>query len=49
MKSQPWHADIGKDSLELLVVEVEELENDEISTREAGFLNGYELEEPFFK
>ncbi len=35
---------IGNDSLELLDTEIEELENDEISLEEAGFLFGYENE-----
>lgn len=35
---------IGADSLELLDTEIEELENDEISLEEAGFLFGYENE-----
>ena len=45
MKKRFWHTDVGEDSLEVLAVEVEELENDELSTREAGFLSGYEDEE----
>ncbi len=44
MKRKVWHTDIGEDSLEILAVEVEELENDELAPREAGFLSGYELE-----
>lgn len=35
---------IGNDSLELLETEIEELENDELSLEEAGFLFGYETE-----
>lgn len=45
MKRRFWHTDVGEDSLEVLAVEVEELENDELSAGEAGFLSGYEDEE----
>ncbi len=45
MKRKFWHADVGEDSLEVLAVEVEELENDELTPGEAGFLSGYELED----
>ncbi len=45
MKRKFWHRNIGEDSLEVLAVEVEELENDELSPGEAGFLSGYELED----
>ena len=40
-----WHTEVGKDSLELLASEIEDLENDELSTGEAGFISGYEEEE----
>ncbi len=33
-----------KDSIELLESEIEELENDELSAGEAGFIYGYEAE-----
>ena len=45
MKIKFWHNDIGEDSLEVLAAEIEELENDELSTGEAGFLSGYDSEE----
>lgn len=40
-----WHRNItGTDSLEVMSAEVEDLENDELSAEEAGFLQGYEEE-----
>ncbi len=45
MREKSWHIDVGNDSLELLASEVEELENDELSAAEAGFLSGYDEEE----
>ncbi len=45
-----WHESIiGEDSLEIISTEMEELENDELSVGEAGFLQGYEedLYEPY--
>ena len=47
MKRNFWHTEDGEDSLEVLAAEVEELENDELSGREAGFLSGYEEEEEY--
>ncbi|MBI2549932.1 hypothetical protein HYV83_02010 [Candidatus Woesearchaeota archaeon] len=43
-----WHTEVGEDSLELLASEVEDLENDELSTGEAGFISGYEEEEEYW-
>lgn len=38
-----WHRNIpDSDSLEVMAVEIEDLENDELSVEEAGFLQGYE-------
>ena len=38
-----WHRNIAEgDSLEIISAEMEELENDELSAGEAGFLQGYE-------
>jgi hypothetical protein len=34
--------EIDEDSLDLLDSEIEDLENDEISSKEAGFMQGYE-------
>ncbi|MBI3037065.1 hypothetical protein HYY73_04950 [Candidatus Woesearchaeota archaeon] len=42
MKRRAWYVDFGEDSLELLASEVEDLENDELSTSEAGFISGYD-------
>ncbi len=42
MKKKVWHTDIGDDSLEVLASEIENLENDELSLGEAGFMQGYE-------
>ena len=42
MKRNKWYSELGEDSLELQAAEIEELENDELSTCEAGFLQGYE-------
>lgn len=47
MKRKAWHTDVGDDSLEVLAAEVEDLENDELSTREAGFMQGYDDEEAY--
>ena len=47
MKKKDWYADMGSDSLEVLASEVEELENDELSTGEAGFISGYEEAEEY--
>ena len=47
MKRKAWYIDVGEDSLELLASEVEDLENDELSTGEAGFISGYEEEEEY--
>ena len=40
--------DIGEDSLEIVASEIEDLENDELSSSEAGFLSGYEEEEEVY-
>ena len=40
-----WYVDLGEDSLEIGDSEIEELENDELSVAEAGFLSGYAKEE----
>ncbi len=45
MRKKSWYADVGEDSLEVLASEVENLENDELSTSEAGFISGYQDEE----
>ena len=45
MRRRNWYADVGEDSLEVLASEVENLENDELSTGEAGFISGYQDEE----
>ena len=45
MSKLKWYIDIGEDSLEIGTSEVEELENDELSSSEAGFLSGYAEEE----
>lgn len=47
MRKKGWHTDLGGDSLEVLSSEIEELENDELSTGEAGFLSGYQEEEEY--
>ncbi len=47
MRKRNWHIDVGDNSLEVLASEVEELENDELTTREAGFLSGYHEEEEY--
>ena len=44
-----WYIDIGDDSLEIGTSEVEELENDELSSSEAGFLSGYQEEEEAYE
>ena len=45
MRKKSWYTDVGEDSLEVLASEVENLENDELSTSEAGFISGYQDEE----
>ena len=45
MNKKAWHIDFGNDSLEILETEIEDLENDELSVTEAGFLSGYEEDE----
>ena len=40
--------DFGDDSLELSFIEVEELENDELTRGEAGFIQGYDAVEAEF-
>ncbi len=45
MKKNVWHINFGEDSLEILDAEIEDLENDELSVPEAGFLRGYEEDE----
>ncbi len=45
MNKKAWHIDFGDDSLEILEAEIEDLENDELSVTEAGFLSGYEEDE----
>ncbi len=47
MRKSGWYADVGDSSLEVLASEVEELENDELTTGEAGFLSGYQEEEDY--
>ncbi len=43
MKTKPkLELNFGQDSLELSFSEVEELENDELSPGEAGFIHGYD-------
>lgn len=49
MKRKFWHTDVGDDSLEVLAAEVEDLENDELSLGEAGFLRGYDEEEEAYE
>ena len=45
MSRKSWYTEVGEDSLEVLASEVEELENDELSIGEAGFMSGYQDEE----
>lgn len=45
MRRKNWYVDVGDNSLEVLASEVEELENDELTAGEAGFLSGYQKEE----
>lgn len=45
VRKKSWYTDIGEDSLEVLSSEIEDLENDELSIGEAGFISGYEEEE----
>ncbi len=47
MKKKGWHADMGENDLEVLAAEIEELENDELTTGEAGFLHGYEEDDAY--
>ncbi|MBI2145357.1 hypothetical protein HYU18_03485 [Candidatus Woesearchaeota archaeon] len=48
MKKGLWHENItDDDSLEIITTEVEDLENDQLSASEAGFLQGYEEEEAY--
>lgn len=47
MRKKSWYADLGGDSLEVLASEVEDLENDELSIGEAGFISGYELDQEY--
>ncbi len=54
-----WYKDVEEDDLGLLSTEIEDLEDDEVSLREAAFINGYnesdgekihkvtDLEDPF--
>lgn len=43
MKKGLWHGNIQDgDSIDVVAAEVENLENDELSVEEAGFLQGYE-------
>ena len=43
MKNGIWHTNLTyADSLEVMQAEIENLENDELSMEEAGFLQGYE-------
>ncbi|MBI2143719.1 hypothetical protein HYU17_01035 [Candidatus Woesearchaeota archaeon] len=44
-KGKVWHSGIDDDSLDVLVVEIEDLENDELSPEEAGFMYGYSADE----
>ena len=45
MGRKNWYVAVGEDSLEVLASEVEDLENDELSIGEAGFISGYQDEE----
>ncbi|MBI2144086.1 hypothetical protein HYU17_02955 [Candidatus Woesearchaeota archaeon] len=47
MKKIIWHTGVGEDSLEVMAAEVGELENDELSAGEAGFMQGYEDAEEY--
>lgn len=47
VREKSWYADLGGDSLEVLASEVEDLENDELSIGEAGFISGYELDQEY--
>ena len=49
MSKVKWYIEIGEDSLEIGTSEVEELENDELSVGEAGFMRGYEEEEEAYE
>lgn len=44
MNKKPGYSRIVDDSLEVLSSEIEDLENDELSPEEAGFITGYEEE-----
>ena len=47
MRKKSWYADVGDNSLEVLASEIENLENDELSTGEAGFISGYQEDEEY--
>lgn len=49
-KKKVWYMDLEDDSLEIMASEIEDLENDELSIGEAGFMEGYatEAEEEFY-
>ncbi|MBI2581024.1 hypothetical protein HYV85_04430 [Candidatus Woesearchaeota archaeon] len=47
VRKKSWYTDLGEDSLEMLASEIEDLENDELSAGEAGFLSGYHEEEEY--
>ncbi|MBI2176129.1 hypothetical protein HYU40_02135 [Candidatus Woesearchaeota archaeon] len=47
VRKKSWYADLGEDSLEVLSSEIEDLENDELSVGEAGFISGYELDQEY--
>ena len=49
MSRAKWYIDIGEDSLEIGISEVEDLENDELTSSEAGFLSGYLEEEEAYE
>ena len=49
MKKRVWYIELGNDSLEVSDAEIEELENDELSIPEAGFLSGYEEDEEAYE
>lgn len=47
MRKKSWYADVGDNSLEVLASEVENLENDELTAGEAGFISGYQEDEEY--
>lgn len=49
MKKKIWNINFGHDSLEILETEIEDLENDELSVTEAGFLSGYGEDEESYE